>query len=40
MDNFYACESVDSDTGIVKTGKSFATAAGFIAFAIKNGIKN
>lgn len=39
MDNYYASESIDNHTGIVKTGKAFATAAGFIAFAIKNGIK-
>ncbi|HPD18901.1 MAG TPA: metal-independent alpha-mannosidase, partial [Candidatus Goldiibacteriota bacterium] len=38
MDNYYACESVDGMTGRVKTGKAFATAAGFIAFAIKKGI--
>ncbi len=36
MDNFYACESVDKKTGVSKTGKAFATAAGFIVNALKN----
>jgi|GEM_PF-2110899 len=36
MDNFYACESVDENKGTSKTGKAFATAAGFIVKALKN----
>lgn len=39
MDNYYAAESIDSKTGKVKTGRAFATCAGFICRAIKNGIK-
>lgn len=37
MDNGLACESVDSHTGLVKTGAAFATAAGFIAYALWRG---
>jgi hypothetical protein len=39
MDDFIVCESVDANTGEVKTGKSFATASGFVAFAIKKNKK-
>lgn len=34
MDNGIACETVDRDTGRVKTGAAFATAAGFIGYAL------
>jgi len=39
MDNYYACESVNADTGEAETGKAFATCAGFIAYAISIGYK-
>jgi len=34
MDNGLACETVDRDTGQVKTGAAFASAAGFIGYAL------
>lgn len=34
MDNGFACETVDSKTGIAKTGCAFATCAGFLAYAL------
>src|SRR5690606_38167927 len=34
VDNGIACETVDRDTGRVKTGAAFATAAGFIGYAL------
>lgn len=34
MDNGIACESVDPDTGVSRTGDAFATCAGFLAFAL------
>ena len=36
MDNGFFCESVYPDTGIVSTGAAFASAAGFLAYALKN----
>jgi hypothetical protein len=39
MDNYYACESVNAETGVVETGRAFATCAGFIAYAISAGYK-
>jgi len=39
MDNFYACESINNKTAQVKTGKAFATCAGFICYAINKVIK-
>jgi meiotically up-regulated gene 157 (Mug157) protein len=39
MDNYYAAESIDNKTGLVKTGNAFATCAGFIVYAIKMAIK-
>ncbi|MFO7311495.1 MAG: glycoside hydrolase family 125 protein [Bacillota bacterium] len=34
MDNGLACETVDRETGRVKTGAAFASAAGFIGYAL------
>lgn len=34
MDSGIACETVDAQSGKVKTGAAFATAAGFLAFAL------
>jgi len=34
MDNGLACETVDSLTGMVKTGAAFATCAGFLCYAL------
>lgn len=34
MDNGIACETVDAQTGVVKTGAAFATCAGFLAYAM------
>lgn len=34
MDNGIACETVDGETGRVKTGAAFATVAGFIGYAL------
>lgn len=34
MDNGIACETVDRETGEAKTGAAFATAAGFIGYAL------
>lgn len=34
MDNGYACESVDPESGALKTGAAFATCAGFLAAAV------
>jgi hypothetical protein len=39
MDNFYAAESVNAETGKAETGRAFATCAGFIAHAILTGLK-
>ena len=36
MDNGFFCETVDPDTGRVSTGAAFASAAGFLAYALKN----
>lgn len=38
MDNGIACETVDRDTGVVKTGAGFATAAGIIGYALYRGL--
>lgn len=40
MDNDIACETVDEETGIVKTGAGFATAAGLIGYALYRGLAN
>lgn len=34
LDNGIACETVDKETGVVKTGAAFATTAGFIGYAL------
>lgn len=34
LDNGIACETVDRETGVVKTGAAFASAAGFIGLAL------
>lgn len=34
MDGGIACETVDAQTGVVKTGAAFATCAGFLAYAM------
>lgn len=34
MDNGIACETVDRHTGVVKTGAAFASAAGFVGYAL------
>lgn len=34
MDGGLACETVDPETGVVKTGAAFATFAGFLAYAL------
>ena len=34
MDNGFCCETVDPDTGLVSTGAAFASAAGFLAYAL------
>ncbi|MGE5577298.1 MAG: glycoside hydrolase family 125 protein, partial [Syntrophothermus sp.] len=34
MDNGIACETIDAQSGKVKTGAAFATAAGFLAYAL------
>jgi uncharacterized protein len=39
MDNYYASESVNPESGEAKTGRAFATCAGFIAYAIATGYK-
>jgi hypothetical protein len=39
MDNYYAAESVNAETGEAETGRAFATCAGFIAYAINVGYK-
>lgn len=36
MDNGFFCESIDSKTGKVSTGAAFASAAGFLAYALAN----
>ena len=36
MDNGFFCETVDPETGRVSTGAAFASAAGFLAYALKN----
>lgn len=38
MDNGIACETVDRETGRVKTGAGFATAAGIIGYALYRGL--
>lgn len=38
MDNGIACETVDRETGVVKTGAGFATAAGIIGYALYRGL--
>ncbi|MDZ4133883.1 MAG: hypothetical protein U1E11_12210, partial [Dethiobacteria bacterium] len=35
MDNGFFCETVKPDTGQVSTGAAFASAAGFLAYALK-----
>ena len=35
MDNGFFCETVDPETGRVSTGAAFASAAGFLAYALK-----
>jgi uncharacterized protein len=35
MDNGFFCETVNPDTGQVSTGAAFASAAGFLAYALK-----
>lgn len=34
MDAGFACETIDRETGVVRTGAGFATGAGFLAYAI------
>ncbi|MDN5311975.1 MAG: uncharacterized protein PWQ68_948 [Thermoanaerobacteraceae bacterium] len=34
LDNGFACESFDGETGIVKTGNAFATCAGFFGYTL------
>lgn len=34
LDSGFACETIDRDTGRVKTGAAFATCAGFLAYAL------
>jgi uncharacterized protein len=34
MDNGFFCETVDPETGTVSTGAAFASAAGFLAYAL------
>lgn len=34
MDNYFACETINSSTGKAKTGRAFATFAGFLAYSI------
>lgn len=36
MDNGFFCETVNPDTGRVSTGAAFASAAGFLAYALHN----
>ncbi|MDW7738779.1 MAG: glycoside hydrolase family 125 protein [Bacillota bacterium] len=36
MDNGFFCETVDPETGRVSTGAAFASAAGFLAYALAN----
>ncbi len=36
MDNGFFCETVDPLSGVVSTGAAFASAAGFLAFALAN----
>lgn len=38
MDNGFFCETVDPETGQVSTGAAFASAAGFLAYALKKTI--
>ncbi|MGM0652825.1 MAG: glycoside hydrolase family 125 protein [Bacillota bacterium] len=35
MDNGFFCETIDPETGHVSTGAAFASAAGFLAYALK-----
>ncbi|MCL4515400.1 MAG: glycoside hydrolase family 125 protein [Firmicutes bacterium] len=39
MDSGIACETVDAQSGRVKTGAAFATAAGFLAFALARALR-
>lgn len=39
MDNGFFCETIDPETGQVSTGAAFASAAGFLAYALKSRIK-
>ncbi len=36
MDNGFFCETIDPETGAVSTGAAFASAAGFLAYALTN----
>ncbi len=38
MDNGFFCETIDPETGKVSTGAAFASAAGFLAYALKTKI--
>ncbi|MFU8794175.1 MAG: glycoside hydrolase family 125 protein [Dethiobacteria bacterium] len=38
MDNGFFCETINPESGRVSTGAAFASAAGFLAFALKNRI--
>ncbi|MGQ9780484.1 MAG: hypothetical protein ACUVRM_11545 [Bacillota bacterium] len=38
MDSGLACESIDAETGTVKTGAAFASAAGFLAYSLWQGL--
>ena len=40
LDNGFACESFDSESGIVKTGGAFATCAGFLGYTLARLLKN
>jgi uncharacterized protein len=39
LDNGFFCETVDPETGRVSTGAAFASGAGFLAYALKNRVK-
>ncbi|MDI7247097.1 MAG: glycoside hydrolase family 125 protein [Bacillota bacterium] len=38
MDSGLACESIDAETGMVKTGAAFASAAGFLGYSLWRGL--
>jgi meiotically up-regulated gene 157 (Mug157) protein len=40
LDGGLACETFDAETGIPKTGRHFATCAGFLGYAIHEWLKN